>query len=289
MRNCGPRRAVTAYVYECLCLDTMRTFNSTIAFRSSYQNTKKNNIISLSSRYTSTWSQSDCSLHSTFPMAGTISIESILKRIIERAQECLAHPSVSASSRLFTPQSYSPRQPIANISLPDPPSMQSALLAAGACPEISLAMDQAYQKRAAELRTSCHSAVTHIYSNQAQYPSKFRYGTEQKLLSLFTDLYVRQVVAWKEEGVDLYLKRSFTRTSDNAQALSGTQKFNHVSLPFYHRIFFLTISQGICSTARILLCREPVSISRRQSFSCKKICNDISSNSCLGTHMYQYT
>ncbi|KAG1904677.1 homeodomain protein 2 [Suillus fuscotomentosus] len=167
-------------------------------------------------------------------MAGASSVESILKRIIERAQECLAHPSVLASS--FAPQSCSPRQqPIANISLPDPPSIYSALLAAGACHDISLAINQAYQTRAAELRAFCHSAVARVYSNQAQYPSKFRYVPGQKVLPVFTELYLRQLSTWRQECIDLYLKH--TSTSDKIQTSSGGPKFNHEYVPLLEYFF----------------------------------------------------
>ncbi|KAG1783501.1 homeodomain protein 2 [Suillus placidus] len=167
-------------------------------------------------------------------MAGTTPVE-ILKRIAQRAQECLAHPSVSASPRLFAPQSCSPRQSIANFSLPDPPPIQPALIAAGARPEISLAIEQAYQKRAADLRVAYHSGVTLVCSNQSQHPSKFRYGTESKLVSSFTELYLRQLVAWREDCVALYLKHS--STSNNARTSSGTSKFNHEYVPLLEYFF----------------------------------------------------
>jgi hypothetical protein len=51
-------------------------------------------------------------------------------------------------------------------------------------------------------------------------------------LSLFTELYYRQLIAWKEEGVMLFLKHS--STCDSAQHSSGIQKFNHVRLISYH-------------------------------------------------------
>lgn len=167
-------------------------------------------------------------------MAGTTSVESILKQIIHCGQEtqrlCLAHSSVSPSLRSFAPQSCSPQQLIADISLPDPPSMQPALLAVGARPEISLAMDQVYQKRADDLRATYHSALTLVCSNQAQYPSKLRFVPEQKILSAFSELYVRELIAWRQDCVDFYLKRS--STSDNAQTSRGAPRFNHVRLMF---------------------------------------------------------
>ncbi|KAG2155592.1 homeodomain protein 2 [Suillus clintonianus] len=166
------------------------------------------------------------------------SVDSILKHILLRVQDiqCLTstHPSIT-SSRSITPQLYSPQQPIANISLPDPPPLQPALMAAGACPEISLAMDQEYQKRAAELRAFCHSTVGHVCSNQAQYSPKFRYVPEQKLLPAFTELYLRQLAAWREDCVVLYLKHS--STVDNAQRSSGTTKFNHEYVPLLEYFF----------------------------------------------------
>ncbi|KAG2076873.1 homeodomain protein 2 [Suillus decipiens] len=160
------------------------------------------------------------------------SIEPILKQIIQRGQDCLVLPSTS--SRLFTPQS-SPRQPIAHISLPDPPPIQSALIAAGASPEISLSMDQAYQKRAADLRGLYHSTITLICSNQAQSPSKFRYVSEQKIQSVFTELYLRQLATWREEGVHLYLKHP--STGDKTQSSSCTAKFNHEYVPLLEYFF----------------------------------------------------
>ncbi|KAG1795778.1 homeodomain protein 2 [Suillus plorans] len=161
----------------------------------------------------------------------------ILKRITQRAQEiqCLAYPSGTASSRSFTPRSCSPQHPIADISLPDPPPIQPALMAAGARPEISLAIEQAYQKRAADLRAIYRSAVTLVCSNQVQHPSKFRYVTEQKVLFAFTELYLKELVAWREQSVASYLKHS--STSDKIHTSSCTPKFNHEYVPLLEHFF----------------------------------------------------
>jgi hypothetical protein len=169
----------------------------------------------------------------------------------------MAHPSVSTS---LCPLSQSPpRQPIANISLPDPPPIQPALLTAGALPKISLAIEQAYQKRAVDLRAFYHSALTLMCTNQAQYPSKFRYLPEEKVLPAFIELYLRQLVTWREQAVASYLKYSSTKTHTS----SCTAKFNHVRLMSCLRPssplqcpFYLT---GICPIARIFFRREPVS------------------------------
>jgi hypothetical protein len=92
-------------------------------------------------------------------------------------------------------------------------------------------MGQVYQKRAAELRAFSLSTVALVYSNQAQHPSKFRCVTEQKVLSLFTELYLRQLAAWREECIVLYLKHS--STGDRTQTSGCTTKFNHVRLMSY--------------------------------------------------------
>ncbi|KAG1864760.1 homeodomain protein 2 [Suillus subalutaceus] len=171
--------------------------------------------------------------------AGTTSLE-ILKQIIQRVQEtqrlCLAHPSTSSSSFSLASQ-YPLRRPIANVSLPDPPPIQPALMAVGARPEISLVMDQEYQKRAAELRTFCQSAVAHVCSNQAQHPSMSPYVTEQKIIPVFTELYLRQLGSWRQDCVDLYLKHPSTRTSENVQPSSATPKFNHEYVPLLEYFF----------------------------------------------------
>ncbi|KAG2149576.1 homeodomain protein 2 [Suillus cothurnatus] len=166
------------------------------------------------------------------------SVGSILKQIIHCAREIqsLGQPSVSTSSFSLASQSTH-RQPqgLVGISFPDPPPIQPALIAAGACPEISLAMDQTYQKRAADLRALYCATVTRIYSNQAQYPSKFRYVREQKVLPVFTELYLKQLATWREEGVILYLKHSSTR--DKAQNSSYVAKFNHEYVPLLEYFF----------------------------------------------------
>lgn len=164
------------------------------------------------------------------------SVDAILKQIIngvQHIQSACDHPLTS--SRLFAPQSYTPRQPIAHNPLPDPPSIQPALMAVSARPETSRAIENAYQKRAADLRAAYHSAMMVVCSNQAQYPSKFRYVSEQKILSVFTELYIRQLVTWREDCVILYLKHS--SACDNAQASGGTPKFNLVRLILCHRLF----------------------------------------------------
>ncbi|KAG2062303.1 homeodomain protein 2 [Suillus hirtellus] len=167
-----------------------------------------------------------------------MSVDSILKQIVQRVQQIqsLSQPYLSSStSSSLACQSPPPQPLIANISLPDPPPIQPALIAAGARPEISLAIDQAYQKRATELRSFCHSTVARVYSNQAQYPSKFRYVTEQKVLSLFTELYIRELLSWKEQAVVSYLKHS--STNDKTQISSSTAKFNHEYVPLLEYFF----------------------------------------------------
>nr|WDY60857.1 HD MAT HD2 protein [Rhizopogon vinicolor] len=154
--------------------------------------------------------------------------------ILKRAQEiqCLTQPYVSTSSVSLASPSP-PRQSI--ISFPDAPPLQPALIAAGANPEILRAMEQSYQKRAADLRALYHSTATIVYSNQAQYPSKFRYVSEQKIISVFTELYLKQLVSWREENVALYLKHS--STADKAPASSCTPKFNHEYVPLLEHFF----------------------------------------------------
>ncbi|KAJ8597622.1 homeodomain protein 2 [Rhizopogon salebrosus TDB-379] len=166
-------------------------------------------------------------------MTGMTSVDSVLKQIMQHVQKCLTHPSISTSSRSLASQSPSPRHAI--IALPDPPPMQPALITAGAHPEISLEMEKTYQKRAADLRAHYQSAVTVICSNQAQYPSKYRYAPEQKVLSVFTELYLRQLASWREEGVALYLQRA--SAGDSARTSSCTPKFNHEYVPLLEHFF----------------------------------------------------
>ncbi|KAG1885469.1 homeodomain protein 2 [Suillus subluteus] len=168
-------------------------------------------------------------------MAGMTS--EILKRIIQHSQDFVTHSSVNVATSSCSLECQSlPRQShIVNISLPDPPPIQPALMAAGACPEISLAMDQAYQKRAVDLQALCRSAVSLVCSNQAQYPSKFRYVSEQKVISVFTELYLKQLVTWREEGVVLYLKHS--STGDKINTSSCTTKFNNEYVPLLEYFF----------------------------------------------------
>ncbi|KAG1754860.1 homeodomain protein 2 [Suillus paluster] len=157
---------------------------------------------------------------------------STLKQIMQRAHEYLALSSISTSSCSLASQS--PRQlPIAKLSFPDAPPIQHALMAAGACPKISLAIDQAYQKRAADLRALCHSAVMQICSNQ--YSSNFGYAPDHKVLSVFTDIYLKQLVSWREQCVILYLKHS--STSDRAGTSSCAPKFNHEYVPLLEYFF----------------------------------------------------
>ncbi|OJA19545.1 mating-type homeodomain transcription factor A2 [Rhizopogon vesiculosus] len=158
------------------------------------------------------------------------SVESILKRALEF--KCLIHPSVSTSSLSLTSQSPS-RQTVINISLPDAPSLQPALMAVGAHPETSLAMDEVYQKRATELRAVCRRTITNVCSTQ--YPSEFRLVPDNKVLSVFTELYLRQLADWRESVVSSYLKHS--SATDKAQTSSCTPKFNHEYVPLLEHFF----------------------------------------------------
>ncbi|KAG2156649.1 homeodomain protein 2 [Suillus bovinus] len=189
------------------------------------------------------------------------SVDSILKQIIKRAQQIqsLTHPSVSTSSDSLALQTYSPR-PLVNISLPDPPPIRPALLAAGARPEISLAIDQAYQKRAADLK--------------AAYPSDFRHGHDQKVLSVFIELYLKQLVTWREEGVASYLKHSSAGDKTPQHALRVVWRSSIMNM--FH---CSNTSSRITHFHRMLI----------RLFPCKEINNDVSSDSCLGMHIYCHT
>ncbi|KAG1723434.1 homeodomain protein 2 [Suillus occidentalis] len=166
-----------------------------------------------------------------------MSVDSILKQILQRVHQIqsLSQPYLTSTAASLACQSLPPQPLVPNVSLPDPPPIQHALIAAGARPEISLAIDQAYQKRAAELRSFCHSTIARVYSDQAQYPSKFRYVTEQKVLSLFTELYLRELFSWKEQAVASYQKHSSTH--DKTQTSSSAAKFNHEYVPLLEYFF----------------------------------------------------
>ncbi|KIK49416.1 hypothetical protein CY34DRAFT_32323, partial [Suillus luteus UH-Slu-Lm8-n1] len=122
-----------------------------------------------------------------------------------------------------------------DISLPDPPPIQPALIAAGARPEISLAIDEAYQKRAAELRAFCRSTIALAYSKQAQYPSNYCHVSEQKILPAFTKLYLRQLGSWIEQAVAAYLKHP--STGARTQISGCITKFNHEYVPLLEFFF----------------------------------------------------
>nr|BAL45603.2 homeodomain protein 2 [Rhizopogon roseolus] len=162
------------------------------------------------------------------------SIDSILKLIVQRVQECFPHSPISSSSHLLASQSI-PQQHIASISLPDPPPIYPALMAAGARPEISQAIDQAYHKRATDLRALYHSAAALVCSNQAHHSTEFCSVSMQKVLSLFTKLYLRQLVIWRDDCVNLYLKHP--STGDKPRTSSCTPKFNHEYIPLLEHFF----------------------------------------------------
>jgi len=209
------------------------------------------------------------------------SVDLILQRIL---QKCLIHPPVSTSSLSLASQS-TPSQPIADIALPDAPSLQPALMAAGAPPEISLAIDQVYQKRAADLRVLCHRTIASLCSNQ--------YSSQQKTESLLSELYLRELVTWREEVVALYLKHP--AVGNKAQLSTSAPKFNHVrptskfhspSLTCLLPDLVLIPCTGIRTFTRTFFSRKPFPYTCRQGIFGQEIKYDVSPDTCLGTNAF---
>lgn len=158
----------------------------------------------------------------------TSSVQDIL-RIAHKMKEVTAL-SYSFSHSLIAPSDLTIEVDLVN--LPSPRPLLPSLLEAGFGREIATEMSKTYQRRAEELRGRIQESVIATCRRIAGLPV-VTLGTSpdllvRKVVSTFTELYLRRLEQWKEEIVQR--TRQASKSSAGMVAPRNARTFNYVSL-----------------------------------------------------------
>ena len=130
-------------------------------------------------------------------------MDAVLQRILSSSKEYLhrippsKHPICQANEELHA------------ISLPEPPSLLSALVNLGAPTILAEEMQCAYQKRANELKQQYEATVVQTTLALSQYPRPITCPSfVPKLLATVKELYTKKLEEWLRDGLSLYEKHA---------------------------------------------------------------------------------
>lgn len=187
-------------------------------------------------------------------------VDDTMKRIILNAEDFLAR----TGSKLLKPLPNTATL-FTSIDLPDPPSYLPRLLGEGVQNDVALEMDRAFQIRANELRQRSVISLNRACTSLRATPSDLPHSKlEEHVVSVFTELYTRQLSAWMDAGIALLRKQGVSRPANKKSPLQSTQQqqhptsFNHVRCDVNAVWPVLNHSlAGIRSSTRTLLRRKP--------------------------------
>lgn len=121
----------------------------------------------------------------------------------------------------------------AHVDLPEPPSLLPALVAAGARQEVAQAMQAAYYQRACEFREQALATISRACSKLAQIPSTCPHTSDETIIAIFKQIYLKKLNAWISEGVALLQEKgpSVLRCREDNESVPAKipKAFNHVS------------------------------------------------------------
>lgn len=159
-----------------------------------------------------------------------------LQRVLSCSMEYLGR--IPSNSEPFTGQ-MSDR--IHSISLPEPPSLLSAMLDVGAPISVAEEMQRAYQQRATELKKRYEIAASQaaLALLQGPGPSSFP-SLQSKLFAAFKKLYVSRLDDWQKACLSLYkgCAAAITSHGDHLKRGRGTHvAFNIEYVPLLEHFF----------------------------------------------------
>ena len=131
------------------------------------------------------------------------------------------------------------RPVVDSIRLPSPRPLLPSLLEAGVSHEIATTANKIYQQRAEEFKQYIEQTVTTAYFKMAPGASVSSPDSlTSKLVSTFTEIYLRRLGLWREEILQRVKQapRTPTRT-----APKNSRSFNHVNAPIILLVLLLTI------------------------------------------------
>ena len=163
-------------------------------------------------------------------------VQSIL-RIANDLKEVTA--SYSSCRQTFATRDTLPV--VDSISLPSPRPLLPSLLEAGVSHEIATAANKIYQERAEEFRRYIEQTITTACLKMAPSPGASASSPDSltsKLVSTFTEIYLRRLGLWREEIVQRVIQAPKTPTKI---APKNPRSFNHVNTLIILLLFLLTI------------------------------------------------
>lgn len=123
-----------------------------------------------------------------------------------------------------------PLPTVDSISLPSPPPLLPSLLEAGISHEIATSANSIYQQRAEEFKQHIERTVTATCLKMAPFPGVSVSSPDalmSKVVSTFTEIYLRRLGIWREEIVQRVKQVPKTPTKATSKS---SRCFNHVTL-----------------------------------------------------------
>lgn len=151
-------------------------------------------------------------------------MDTVLQRILSSSRQYLHRipPSKHSICRL--------NEEFSAISLPEPPSLLSALVNLGAPTVLAEDMQRAYQKRANELKQQYEATVVRATLALSQYPRPTTSPSlVPKLFATVKELYTSKLEEWLRDGLSLYEKHASVHSAQTKPCNRGRGAFNLVS------------------------------------------------------------
>ncbi|KAH7886127.1 hypothetical protein F5I97DRAFT_1877802 [Phlebopus sp. FC_14] len=164
--------------------------------------------------------------------AGT---EAILRRILATGQHLVDITKSSAYHPLHENPDYTP-----TLHLPEPPDITPALITAGAHHPLAVEMNQAYRKRACELKVFHEAAFTRIARHCSRLVSPCTEHPDRNLTEAFTRTYLKHLQALQTEGVTMLMARlssAISLKAGNETDRRRQRSFNHDYVPLLEHFF----------------------------------------------------
>ncbi|KAI5981794.1 hypothetical protein F5J12DRAFT_777028 [Pisolithus orientalis] len=159
----------------------------------------------------------------------------VLQRILSCSKEYLGR--IPPSRHFVRPGN----ERVLPISLPEPPSLLSALVNAGAPTALAEEMQQAYQQRASELKHHYETAALQVALSTSRHsgPSTSP-SLESELFTTIKELYTTKLEGWLRDGLSLYKSHTVINSGQNDRPHRGRGThvtFNIEYVPLLERFF----------------------------------------------------
>ncbi|KAF8833419.1 hypothetical protein BDN67DRAFT_1072940 [Paxillus ammoniavirescens] len=163
--------------------------------------------------------------------------DSIVKHILSTTETFLKDVNLpSQRSKQLHPSNF-------HVSLPEPPPLLPALVALGADTHLAHKIDELYTLRASEFRAHAESAIAQACSKASMFvrtQCDSKVNPVEKIISAFTQVYLKKLLGWVDEGVALlkgHVQRKICANEVSKLAPSTALPFNHEYTPLLEHFF----------------------------------------------------